>query len=137
MKVNFKITECVAVEFEDAHIDLHNNFELVGISKQEDNASMCFQRVFGDWVKEDEFASLTFRFLRISFEYEKEGGRGECPNDERVLSFISFLPSVMRDINDAFMDRGLPEDNDDILFCFEDGRVFRVNCEEIRLQAKR
>lgn len=39
----------------------------------------------------------------------------------------------MRDINDSITYQKEPTENDDLIFLFGDGRVIRVNCEEVEL----
>lgn len=39
----------------------------------------------------------------------------------------------MREINDEFMTQSKPNENDDIIYLFENGKMFRFNCEQIIL----
>ena len=43
----------------------------------------------------------------------------------------------MREINDGFMEHGKPNENDDIIYLFENGKMFRLNCERIELIAEK
>ena len=54
MKTNFELEENYAVQLNGTHIDLHNNFDFLGLSKSGKNISIDFKRTNGDWVKSDE-----------------------------------------------------------------------------------
>ncbi len=43
----------------------------------------------------------------------------------------------MREINDGFMEHNKPNENDDIIYLFENGKMFRLNCEQIELIAEK
>ena len=68
MKVNFKMEEGYAVDYNGEHIDLHNCFDFVGITEDtaRDELKMEWKKTIGDWVREDEYDSLTFVFKNIS-----------------------------------------------------------------------
>ena len=63
----------------------------------------------------------------------ENGDNSEFPEDENTLSVISFFPRSMRNINDGFIDQSKPNKNDDIIYLFENGKMYRLNCEEIEL----
>ena len=69
MKTNFEIKENYAVQLNRMHIDLHNNFDLIGHTKNVKNITVDFKQTKGDWVKNDEFKKLKFELKNVSFEY--------------------------------------------------------------------
>ncbi|MTI29924.1 hypothetical protein [Xanthovirga aplysinae] len=136
MKVNFEIEENYAVQFQGRHLDLHNNFELVEIRDLEKEIEIEFRKSEGNWVPKDELNELIFTFKGISYKYEEEGESEPYPEDWKILGELSFFPSNMRDINDGFIPQSLPKKEDDILFIFENGRLIRINCDEVELKIK-
>ncbi|WP_459212632.1 hypothetical protein [Aquimarina rhabdastrellae] len=136
MKVNFKISENCAVLYHGRHIDLHNNFLFNKYIEENDCIKVFFKRSDGHWVEEDEFKTLVFICTNTSYFYYEEGDNSIYPEDENILSYITFFPKRERDINDAYIDRkdGLPQENDDIIFSFENEKTIRINCESIRLE---
>jgi hypothetical protein len=136
MKVNFEIEDNYAVQFQSRHIDLHNNFELVEIRYLQNLIEIEFKKSEGDWVGQDEPNELLFLFKEVSFKYEEEGEDHLFPEDWKVLGDLSFFPSNMRNVNNGIMLQKLPNNEDDILFYFENGRMIRINCEEVELRIK-
>ncbi|WP_109301198.1 hypothetical protein [Aquimarina sp. AU474] len=137
MKTNFEIEENYAVILNGIHIDLHNNFEFKNITESESEVRIEFVKSSGDWVHKNEFERLTFIHENITFKKSADGDNSEFPEDENTLSGISFFPKSMREINDGFMEHGKPNENDDIIYLFENGKMFRLNCERIELIAEK
>jgi hypothetical protein len=133
METNFEIEENYAVQLNGVHIDLHNNFEFNGISETKKDVQIDFVKSNGDWVHENEFKRLKFIHKNVSFKNSSDGDNTYYPEDENILSVISFFPKTMRDINDGFMQHKKPNENDDIIYLFENGKMFRLNCERIEL----
>lgn len=133
MKTNFEIEENYAVQLNGIHIDLHNNFEFKEISEFDNNIQIEVVKSAGDWVYEYEFEKLTFLHKNVTFKNSANGDNSEFPEDENTLSGISFFPQSMREINNGFMEQKKPNENDDIIYLFENGKMFRLNCEEIEL----
>jgi hypothetical protein len=133
MITNFEIEENYAVQLNGIHIDLHNNFEFKEISEINNIVRIEFIKSNGDWVHENEFKKLTFLHKNITFMNSENGDNSEFPEDENTLSVISFFPRSMRNINDGFIDQSKPNKNDDIIYLFENGKMYRLNCEEIEL----
>ncbi|MGY3795812.1 hypothetical protein [uncultured Aquimarina sp.] len=137
MNTNFEIEENYAVRLNGVHIDLHNNFEFKGISETKNDVIIEFVKSNGQWVNENEFERLTFVHKNISFKSSAKGDNSEFPNDENTLSTISFFPKSMRELNDGFMEHKKPNKDDDIIYLFENGKMFRLNCEQIQLIAEK
>ncbi|PZW36912.1 hypothetical protein LX95_02926 [Mesonia algae] len=133
MKTNFEIVDNYAVQLNGIHIDLHNNFEFKEISEFENNVRIEFIKSTGDWVHENEFEKLTFLHQNVTFKNSDDGDNSESPQDENTLSGITFFPKSTREINDGFMGQKKPNKNDDIVYLFENGKMFRLNCERIEL----
>ena len=137
MKTNFEIEENYAVQLNGTHIDLHNNFDFVGLSKNGNNISVDFKRTTGDWVKNDEFKSLIFEFKNVSYEYYENGDSEALKEDTERLGEITFFPAESRGINDGIIPQAHPNETDDLILFFEDGKVVRIGCEEIKLKTKK
>jgi hypothetical protein len=133
MKTNFEIEENYAVQLNGTHIDLHNNFDFIGLSKNGKNIAVDFKRTTGDWVKNDEFKSLKLEFKNVSYEYYEDGDSEALKEDTERLGEITFFPADSREINDGIIPQFKPKMNDDIIMFFEDGRVIRIGCEVIKL----
>jgi hypothetical protein len=136
MKTNFEIEENYAVLLNGIHIDLHNNFEFKEITELKNDVRIEFTKSTGDWVHENEFDKLTFIHKNVTFKNSSNGDNSEFPEDENILSVISFFPKSSREINDGFMEHKKPNENDDIIYLFENGKMFRLNCELIELIAE-
>lgn len=133
MKTNFEIEENYAVQLNGTHIDLHNNFEFKEISEFDNDVRIEFVKSSGDWVHENEYEKLIFLHKNVTFKNSAKGDNSKFPEDENTLSGISFFPKSMREINNGFMEQKKPNENDDIIYLFENGKMFRLNCEEIEL----
>lgn len=136
METNFEIEENYAVQLNGIHIDLHNNFQFKEILEFENDVRIEFVKYEGDWVHTDEFEKLTFLHENVTFKSSDIGDNSEFPEDENTLSGISFFPKSMREINDELMEHRKPNGNDDIIYLFENGKMFRLNCERIELIAE-
>ena len=137
MKTNFEIEENYAVKLNGIHIDLHNNFLFNGMSESDNDVRIEFIKSIGDWVRENEFEKLTFIHQNVTFRNSADGDNSEFPEDENILNGISFFPNSIREINNGFMDQSKPNENDDILYLFENGKMFRFNCERTELIAEK
>jgi len=137
MKTNFEIEENYAVQLNGTHIDLHNNFDFIGLTKNGKNISLKFKLTNGDWVKDDEFEKLNFEFKNVSYEYYEDGDPKALKEDTERLGEITFFPSDSREINDGYIPQTQPKMNDDLMMLFEDGKVIRIGCEEIKLTAEK
>ena len=137
MKTNFEIEDNYAVQLNGKHIDLHNNFDFIGLSKNGDTISVDFKRTQGDWVKNDEFKSLKFEFKNVSYEYYEDGDQQALKEDKETLGEITFFPSESREINDGIIPQTHPNETDDLIMFFEDGKVIRLGCEEIKLMSEK
>tara|TARA_B100000949_G_scaffold235053_1_gene256265 strand:- start:3559 stop:3972 length:414 start_codon:yes stop_codon:yes gene_type:complete len=137
MRTNFDIEENYAVTLNGVHIDLHNNFVFCEISESENIVEVDFVRSKGNWVHENEFKRLKFCHKNVSFKNTLEGDNIEYPEDENILSVISFFPKTMRDINDGFRQNSKPDKDDDIIYLFENGKMIRLNCDNVELIAKK
>jgi hypothetical protein len=137
METNFEIEENYAVQLNGVHIDLHNNFEFREVSETKNDVQIDFVKSNGDWVHKNEFKRLKFIHKNVSFKNSSDGDNTDYPEDENILSVISFFPKTMRDINDGFMQHNKPNENDDIIYLFENGKMFRLNCERIELIAEK
>ena len=136
MKTNFEIVENYAVLLNRIHIDLHNNFDFTEINEFKNEVRIEFTKSTGNWVHENEFDKLTFLHKNVTFKGSSKGDNSEFPEDENILSSITFFPKTLREINDGFIDHKKPNENDDIIYLLENGKMFRLNCEQIELIAE-
>lgn len=137
MKTNFEIEENYAVRLNGTHIDLHNNFDCIGLSKNGKDILVTFKRTKGDWVKNDEFKSLNFEFMNVSYEYYEDGDQQALKEDKEQLEEITFFPADTRGINDSMIPQVHPNEADDLIMFFGDGKVIRIGCEEIKLSTEK
>ncbi|QSS96648.1 hypothetical protein [Psychroflexus sp. ALD_RP9] len=137
METNFEIEENYAVQLNGTHIDLHNNFDFIGITKNRNNITLDFKKTKGDWVKNDEFENINFEFKNISYEYYEEGDSKAQKEDSERLGEITFFPSNSREMNDGIIPQSKPKKDDDLIMFFEDGKVIRIGCDEIELTVEK
>ncbi|XLS30539.1 hypothetical protein ACJD0Z_06865 [Flavobacteriaceae bacterium M23B6Z8] len=137
MKTNFEIEDNYAVQLNGMHIDLHNNFDFVGLTKNGKDITVDFKQTKGDWVKNDEFKKLNFEFKNVSYEYLENGDPKALKEDSERLGEITFFPANSREINDGIITQTHPNETDDLIMFFEDGKVIRLGCEEIKLMAEK
>ncbi|WP_024770965.1 hypothetical protein [Aquimarina macrocephali] len=133
METNFKIEENYAVRLNGIHIDLHNNFEFKEIVELDNIVRIEFIKSNGNWIHRNEFNKLTFIHENVNFKNLIDGDNSKFPEDENTLSGITFFSKSMREINDGFMEHSKPNENDDVIYLFENGKMFRLNCERIKL----
>ena len=137
METNFEIEENYAVQLNGTHIDLHNNFDFIGLTKNGKNITVDFKKTKGDWIKNDEFKNLNFEFKNVSYEYFEDGDPKAVKEDAERLGEITFFSSDSREINDLFIPQTKPKMNDDLIMFFEDGKVIRIGCDKIELTAEK
>lgn len=133
MKVNFEIKDNYAVQFNESHIDLHNNFEFKKIIESDNNVQIIFTKSKGEWISENEFEKLEFIHHNVIFFESFDGDNSEFPEDENILNVIAFSPKSIRNKKEGFMTNSTPKENDEILYIFENGKIFRLNCEWVEL----
>lgn len=138
METNFEIEENYAVRLNGIHIDLHNNFDYIGLSKNGNNISVDFKQTKGgEWIKNNEFKSLKFEFKNVSYEYYENGDSEALKEDSESLGEITFFPAGSREINNGITPQPKPKKNDDLMLFFEDGKVIRIGCGEIKLTTEK
>lgn len=133
METNFEIEENYAVVLNGVHIDLHNNFAFNEILEFENSITIKFIKLNKDWIHEKEFRKLNFLHKNVTFKYSETGDNSQFPEDGNTLSEITFFPKTSREVNDGFMQSKEPNKTDDIIYHFENGKLFRINCESIEL----
>jgi len=137
MKTNFEIDEHYAIRINEVHIDIHNNFNYIGLINNKNNIIISFKKSKGDWVKKDEFEGLTFEFINVSYEYYEEGDSEASKEDMETLDEITFFPATSRKINDSIINQTTPKENDDLILFFEDGKIIRIGCKKINLTVEK
>ena len=134
MKVNFEIEENYAVVLNKRHIDLHNNFKFLDFNKSSNGYYLNFIKSEGDWVNQNEFKKLTFNFINVKNHYIQESMNNDFPEDENILSTITFFPQDQKTNHFYYIAQSLPKENDDIIFVFENEKVFRFSCDKVELK---
>lgn len=138
MKVNFDITDNHALNFEGRHIDLHNNFDFIGLDYNvaDREVKLVWTISKGDWVDKNELSSLVLSHKAVTFfKVIDQDAKSTC-DDDSYLGEITFFPSTTREINDSIIPQSKPKDEDDILYFFENGQRIRIHCEQIELTVK-
>ena len=133
MITNFEIVENYALSYEGPHMDLHNNFDFVGLNHDITNKvlRLLWVKTNGDWVSEKEFNTIELVHEGISFLLiNSETG---ISIEDKTLNSIGYFPSNERHINDSITNRNKPQKDDDIIYLFENEQFIRVNCFEIKL----
>jgi len=138
MKVNFDITDNYALSIAGRHIDLHNNFDFVGFEYDvaDREIKLRWEKSGGDWVDKNEFLSLVLTHSEVTFLKIIEQDEKSIFDDNSCLEDITFFPSTEREINDCIVSQSKPNDGDDILYFFENGKRIRIHCEKIELSVK-
>ncbi|MBC7864156.1 MAG: hypothetical protein IAF38_14360 [Bacteroidia bacterium] len=137
MRTNFEIKSFTEIEFEGKLLDLHNNFSFVSDSfdKNQNALKLSFKKASGNWVPQNELKNLTFIFAQINY-LKAIAPKPENAEDDHCLAGITFFNSEDRMENYSLTEKPFPGPDDDIIFTFESDRVFRINCEAIKLIAE-
>jgi hypothetical protein len=135
MKVNFKINNNTAIDFEEIHVDLHNNFDFIGFEYLLKGRTIFLRwtKSDGEWVHKDEFAGLILTHKNVTFLKITEQDENSTPEDDCCLGEITFFPSSAREFVDCMLDQELPKVGDDIRYYFEGGQQIIIHCDEIEL----
>lgn len=138
MKVNFDITDNHALSFEGRHIDLHNNFDVVGFEYNlaAREIKLNWKKSSGDWVDKNELSSLVLLHKAVTFLKVIDQDERSNYDDDSCLGEITFFPSTDRELNDSIIPQSKPNDGDDIIYFFENGQHIRIHCEQIELSVK-
>ncbi|WP_338762077.1 hypothetical protein WAF17_16860 [Bernardetia sp. ABR2-2B] len=138
MKTNFEIIENYALNFEEKHFDLHNNFDFLSfeysILKQE--IKMEWKKSNDNWVDKNEVNNLILVHKSVSYLFFNNEVKENNLNENQDLSEITFFPSKIREVNDNFLLQNNPKENDDIIYTFENGQVIRICCKKIELMSR-
>ena len=134
MKTNFELSDNIALTYDTQYFDLHNNFDFMKLEQNEINKSikLYWKKNFGYWNKENNTEMIILEHTLVShFEiFNSQNNQG----DENCLSEITFFPSTERDNISSFMNQTKPNIDDDILYFFDNGKIIRINCDEIILR---
>jgi len=135
MKTNFEVIDNHALESAARYIDLHNNFDFVGIeynfAKRE--VRLEWGKSPESWVDINEPSKLVFIHQEVSFLRIIEQEENSSIIDATCLGELTFFPSTSRSINSEIVSQRKPNLEDDILYFFENGSLIRIHCEQINL----
>jgi hypothetical protein len=129
MEVNFKIVDNIAISFNGNYLDLQNNFKLIDaiIKNNGKFMQLIFTKLDGDWVKKDEFSKIVMTFDEIDYLYDEPADPEAKEEDKNYIDDITFYPSIVRDVNDGIMTEPDYDQQNDIIFWFEDARLLRIH----------
>lgn len=131
MTTNFKIIDNYALKFNDRLIDIHNNFDFVGFnySAEENQLKLLCRKSFGVWVNKEEPEQIVLVHNNVNnLVVENPVG-----NREDSLTEITFYQNNELRKPEELTLREKPNDDDDIFYVFESGKVIRIGCGEILL----
>ncbi len=138
MKVNFDITDNQALSIAGRHIDLHNNFDFVGFDYNvaDREVKLRWNKSSGEWVDKKEFSSLVLTHSLVTFFKVIDLEKKSTFADDSCIGELTFFPSYERELNDSIMPQSKPNEDDDIIYFFENGQRIRIHCEKIELNVK-
>lgn len=127
MKKNFKIVDYIAIETDNRYFDLHNDAELKSYHVDYEKAKCVLTwQIASPGIKETrlEISFLDILLLNSHMNYSKENG---------TLLFAGYVTS--EDFG-VVVDRFIPEeesnDDDHVIFAFDDGSNISIKCAEMR-----
>ncbi|NNT72147.1 hypothetical protein HKT18_07975 [Flavobacterium sp. IMCC34852] len=132
MTTNFKIIDNYALKFNDRLIDVHNNFDFVGFDYRvaENQLKLFCRKSFGVWVNKEEPEQIILVHNNVNnLVVENQSG-----NREDSLTEITFYQNDEPRKPEELTLREKPNENDDIFYIFESGKVIRIGCGEIFLE---
>ena len=135
MNVNFDIIDNYAIEIAGRHIDLHNNFDFIGFDYNvaDREINLHWKKSNGNCIDNNEFSSLVLIHKQVTFLRVIDQDPNSKFEDGCCLGEISFSPATSREIDDCILRQPKPNDDDDILYFFENGQLIRIHCEQIEL----
>ncbi len=131
--VNFEIEHHRDILFQEQLLDLHNHFDFRGVSKSPESIEILFEKDKNAQRAPEDIQGLSFFCRRITYLFERTGSTDAYPVDEKILRSITFFPNDMREESDSMTDQRIPDPDDDLIFCFEDDSLIRLQCEEVEL----
>jgi hypothetical protein len=135
MKTNFTITENSAILFEGHLLDIHNNFDHSGITNTEGKLRIEFVKSINNWIRNEPYYQLIFECFLVNYNFVQKGDTKALNEEKNTLAYISYFSSKLRNINTGLQSKLKSNKSDDIIFCFEDGGIIRIGCQEINLIA--
>ena len=135
MTTNFKLIENYALKFNDRLIDVHNNFDFVGFEYiiKESQLKMFYRKSSGDWVDKEELEQLVLIHNMVNNLVIKN----QSENPEDSTTEITFYQNNEFRKPEEVTLREKPNENDDIFYIFESGKVIQIGCSEILLEINR
>jgi hypothetical protein len=136
MEADFEIIDNCAIGQEGRHIDLHNNFDFMGMDCDWDSRTiqLNWKKSSGGWVAKDEVSNLAMTHLEVTYlNIEGQDDQGNL-EDALCLMELGYFPSSERETKDSFTTQSKPKEDDDILYFFENGQRICIHCARIELR---
>lgn len=136
MKVNFDIIENYALGHEGQHIDLHNNFDFVNFDYNivDREITLTWKKSRIEEGNKNEPEDLVLLHKEVDYLAIADQNQKDSFNDNTCLGEVTFSPLADRWINKDIYPQSKPNNGDDILYLFEDGKVIRICCGQIELK---
>ena len=131
VKTNFEISDNIALTYGSQYFDLHNEFELEKFEQNdfENSLKLYWKKCFGN-LKTEPIRIVLCHNVINHFVILNSNENIE----DKSLNEITFFPSSERENIESFTERAKPNQDDDILYFFEFGKILRINCEFIELK---
>ncbi len=123
MKTNFRIEENIyVIDTSGRMFDLHNDYDFMkaDVNQEKKIATIVWKEVEGNNLIIIEHFYIQYLILNCE----------SLDEDSKTLSTISFFTSKMRDLNDNITSQEKPEEEDDIIYFFENENYIRIQCDE-------
>ena len=126
MKSNFKLIDNYAISFNGHFIDLHNNFDFVKMARntEKNTVSLFWKKSSGKWASKSTINKVELHIIGVNYFNEISGSNSK---DKDTLMDATYYPKSLRSENDTVTSSQEPQEDDDVIFKFEDGRIIRLN----------
>jgi hypothetical protein len=135
MTTNFKIIDNYALEINGRLIDIHNNFDFVTYDycTKENQVKLFCRKGSGNWIDKEEIKEIVLVHSDVNnFIIENQNEHSE----DSITEITFYQIDEFRKPEELTL-REKPNENDEIFYIFESGKVMRISCSEIKLELNR
>ncbi len=133
MKTNFELIFNDTFQYEGMEIDFYNDFDFNGFDLNiNDQVFNMYLHCSENKHKYSNQFGLTL--IHRNIKYIQIIGEDFDNDNAKALCQSTYFPSSARNENEGFTHRAIPNEDDDIIYFFDNGQIIRIQAKEIELE---
>ncbi|MBU3057894.1 hypothetical protein [Pseudomonas indica] len=133
---NFKIIDSIAIEYGGYYLDLHNNFNFVGLvyDVPRQRIELEWNKNLGEWSRNERYEKIKLTFDAVSVFCVRARDQAKPFSEDECLSYIGYLHPDDMDVMDGFLPVGQSSDDYHVILGFEGGLVIKLYSRIARVE---